>query len=298
MSKKGRCGAPYFRVCAVEEAIERKYKTFLLSATEQQAIRQTLLDRVSATTEAARQEARRHSRRLHELTSQQQKLVQLYYKDSISEDVLQAEQTRIQAERAAAERLEIAADREVSDIDAALRDALALIDQGTTPYLTGNPTERRLISLAIYVMLLISDPDAVQGKPTALYAALVPLARELAQKPAQNGHKRPEQAKTQGSRPQNQTGTPFLRSRFAIRANGGEGGIRTLERGFPRYAISSRARSAAPAPLLELRCDGGARQATTQARAGTARLRGSCCLSQAQLCQRTSVSSPPSSALA
>ena len=30
----------------------------------------------------------------------------------------------------------------------------------------------------------------------------------------------------------------------------GEGGIRTLERGFPRYAISSRARSTAPAPLL------------------------------------------------
>ena len=29
----------------------------------------------------------------------------------------------------------------------------------------------------------------------------------------------------------------------------GEGGIRTLERGFPRYAISSRARSTAPAPL-------------------------------------------------
>jgi hypothetical protein len=29
----------------------------------------------------------------------------------------------------------------------------------------------------------------------------------------------------------------------------GEGGIRTLERSFPRYAISSRARSTAPAPL-------------------------------------------------
>ena len=29
----------------------------------------------------------------------------------------------------------------------------------------------------------------------------------------------------------------------------GEGGIRTLGRGFPRHAISSRARSAAPAPL-------------------------------------------------
>src|SRR5271167_97599 len=32
----------------------------------------------------------------------------------------------------------------------------------------------------------------------------------------------------------------------------GEGGIRTLERGYPRYAISSRARSTAPAPLQAL----------------------------------------------
>ena len=34
-----------------------------------------------------------------------------------------------------------------------------------------------------------------------------------------------------------------------LRGWNGEGGIRTLERGHPRYAISSRARSAAPAPL-------------------------------------------------
>src|SRR5258705_498025 len=38
----------------------------------------------------------------------------------------------------------------------------------------------------------------------------------------------------------------FLR---VARQADGEGGIRTLERGNPRYAISSRARSTAPAPL-------------------------------------------------
>ena len=39
------------------------------------------------------------------------------------------------------------------------------------------------------------------------------------------------------------------RSCQAQRECHGEGGIRTLERGHPRYAISSRARSTAPAPL-------------------------------------------------
>jgi hypothetical protein len=63
---------------------------------------------------------------------------------------------------------------------------------------------------------------------------------------------------------------------FDLRTNGGEGGIRTLERGYPRYAISSRARSTAPAPLQlatvavgdrsrpRLRV-GGATKATTRA---------------------------------
>jgi hypothetical protein len=37
--------------------------------------------------------------------------------------------------------------------------------------------------------------------------------------------------------------------RLACSRANGEGGIRTLERGNPRYAISSRARSTAPAPL-------------------------------------------------
>src|ERR1700684_1649752 len=39
---------------------------------------------------------------------------------------------------------------------------------------------------------------------------------------------------------------------FDLRQAGGEGGIRTLERGYPRYAISSRARSTAPAPLQRI----------------------------------------------
>ncbi len=40
-------------------------------------------------------------------------------------------------------------------------DALALIDTRTVPYLTGSPTEKRLINLAIYEMLLVAPSVSI-----------------------------------------------------------------------------------------------------------------------------------------
>ncbi len=194
VSKSGRCEAPYFRLHLIEREIERKYQTFLLTPTEQAAIREGLLAHVETHAEIARAEAERHKRRVHELTGQQQKLIQLYYHGGVSEEVMQAEQDRIAAERAAGERWSDAAKRQVEDVDQALADALALIDLATAPYLTANPLERRLINLAIYLMLLVSHPDTVEAQPTAFYAQLTTLARQLAQEAAQEGQKRPQTA--------------------------------------------------------------------------------------------------------
>lgn len=204
VSKSGRCEAPYFRLHMIESEIERKYKTLLLTPTEQAAIREALLAHVEAHAEIARAESERHKRRLHELTGQQQKLIQLYYKGAVSDEVMQAEQDRITAERASAERWSDAAKRQVEDVDQALADALALIDLATAPYLTANSLERRLINLAIYLMLLVSHPDTVEAQPSAFYTQLTTLARQLGQVAAQEGRKR-TQAAERG--PQNERGS-------------------------------------------------------------------------------------------
>ena len=186
----GRCVAPYFRVETVERKVEQKYGRYLLDPVEQAAIREALLARAETMAETARKEASRHTRRRRELTSQQQKLVHLYYDQGVSKEVLKAEQQRIEAEQAQVERWQAAADSEIADVDQALTDALALIDAGTAPYLNGNATERRLINVAIYIMLLVSDEGNVQAKPTAFYARLIPTARQLARAAAQNSHGR------------------------------------------------------------------------------------------------------------
>jgi site-specific DNA recombinase len=187
VQRGGRCSAPYFRVEPVERAIEARYKTLSLSPAQQEAIREALHAYVDARAEVARRESSRHARRLRELTGEQQKLVQLYYKGNVSEEVLEAEQTRIEAERTEARRWSAAAVREVKDVMQALNDALSLVDRGRLPYLTANATERRLINQAIFHRLVITSADSAEAEPTPLYSQLAQLARDLAPSAARTG---------------------------------------------------------------------------------------------------------------
>jgi hypothetical protein len=189
VQRGGRCSSPYFRVEPVERAIEARYKTLTLTAAQQDAIREALHAYVDARAEVARRESSRHARRLRELTGEQQKLVQLYYKGKVSEGVLEAEQTRIEAERTEARRWSAAAVREVTDVMQALKDALSLVGRGRLPYLTANATERRLINQAIFHRLVITSADDAEAEPTPLYDELARLAHDLAPE-AENTHQR------------------------------------------------------------------------------------------------------------
>jgi hypothetical protein len=134
-------------------------------------------------------------RRVRELISHQDKLLDLYYDDGVSKEVLQAQQKRLAAEQAQAQRLADAAELEVSDLDQALSDALLLIDERLMPYASGSGTEKRLVNLAIFVMLLVSESGEIEIQATPLYAELVPLARELGRDAAQSTGDRPRKGR-------------------------------------------------------------------------------------------------------
>ena len=187
VTRDGRCGAPYFAVDRVERAIERHYGTLLLPKREQDALRSAVQDYAEAKTAVARREAARHSRRLRELTAQQQKLLQLYYRGTVGEDVLEAEQQRIGSEREKARKASASAAHDVHDLLEALDDALKLVDAETVPYRSASPVGRRMINQALYKRLIVSSPDDVQAE-SPLLEHLVPLARELAAVGAPTGN--------------------------------------------------------------------------------------------------------------
>jgi len=100
VQRGGRCNAPYFPVQRTERAIVSRYKRETYQDNERTEVREALRAYVEAKSEIARRESDRHTRRLRELTGEQQKLVQLYYKGGVSEEVLKAEQEHIETERA------------------------------------------------------------------------------------------------------------------------------------------------------------------------------------------------------
>ena len=120
-------------------------------------------------------EADRHTRRLHELTGQQQKLVQLYYKGGVSEEVMKP--SRAHRGRAAkAQRWSDAAKRQVEDVIGALEDALGPGQRHrhdeTLPH---SPAPHQPGDLPV---LIVQDPDTIEAKRTPLYDEIVPLIQD------------------------------------------------------------------------------------------------------------------------
>jgi site-specific DNA recombinase len=192
--RHGSCQAPYIPVEAVEKAVERMNRRVMLTRQEQKAITQAVRDHAEAKALVAKKESERHSRKLRELNSQQQKLVQLHYQQAVSVEVLKAEQQRIEAERSQAQRWSKAAAADVEDVMAALKIALELVDEGKLPCMAANEFGRRLINQALYEKIIVESTDEAHGEPMPLYAQLIPLARDSGRKAAQSGRQGPEPA--------------------------------------------------------------------------------------------------------
>jgi site-specific DNA recombinase len=206
-----RCEAPYFPVERTEQGIVRRYTREVFKNNEQDTVREAVRTYVQSKSEVAHRESDRHNRRLRELTGEQQKLVQLYYKGGVSEEVLQAEQQRIEAERTQAQQWADAAERETTDVMAALEDALLLLDATKIIYETLPASTRRLVNQAVFLALIVRDPDNVDAKRTPLYEALHRLARELreAKETPQTGQNRPRTPGNKTVRPQDDRDPDF-----------------------------------------------------------------------------------------
>jgi hypothetical protein len=179
VTKQGRCPAPYAPTESVEEAVAAEYRTerARLEPHEREAVRQAVKDFVETKAQTAVRESQRHARRLKELNAEQQKLVQLYYRDLVSEDVLTEEQERIKVERAQAHRWADQAAHDTQDVMQALEEALTLLDRQQIPYDRATANQRRLLNQAIFTHIFVLGPDAVELEPNELYKTLMALAR-------------------------------------------------------------------------------------------------------------------------
>jgi site-specific DNA recombinase len=175
-ARRPSCGARHLPVAAVEKAIEDYYRSIQLTPEQIEKVRRDVGEQVEERLAVARKQSEHHSRRLRILQEEQQKLVQLYYKGGVSEEVLQAEQTRIEAERTQAHHWVEAATHEATDVMEALDDALTIVGHCHQTYLEASPMLRRLMNQVIFERLLIRS-DSVEGEQQPVYRHITRLGR-------------------------------------------------------------------------------------------------------------------------
>lgn len=176
------CSSGHHAVPTVEDHIEQHYRTVRISAEVQEQIRAELNADLADRTTLIEREAERHQRALKAIEAKQEKLVQLYYKDLVSEDVFAAEQDKLKTERRAAQRLQDTAITELEDIQQALDLALSRIDRPYEVYREGTELERRIMNRAIFEYIEIGPDAEITGTTlTPVYAALAAWQPSLGQ---------------------------------------------------------------------------------------------------------------------
>ena len=89
--------------------------------------------------EGAKKEAAKHERRLRDLMGEQQRLLQLYYRNGVDEEVMQVEQKRIELERSQASTWKRLAETQIEDVQQTLDKALELVTQPAKAYRQADP---------------------------------------------------------------------------------------------------------------------------------------------------------------
>jgi site-specific DNA recombinase len=171
--KRVQCESGHYSVPTVEHHIENLYRTLHIKPEVQETIRREVREELHDRAALIQAEAERHERALKAIEAKQEKLVQLYYRDLVSEDILEAEQEKLKTERRAAERLRHAASIQLEDVENALEEALRRVDHPHQSYLEGTPLERRVMNKSIFVRIEVGDAGEIASTTlTPTYNAL------------------------------------------------------------------------------------------------------------------------------
>ncbi len=179
--RKIKCSSGHYSVPLVEQNIENLYRTLRISPEVQNQIRQELRNELDDRAALIRHEAERHERTLKAIEAKQEKLVQLFYQDLVTEDVLQREQDRLKTERRAADHLQNTAAAQLDDVQEALDLALSRVARPYETYREGTELERRLLNRAIFKHIEIGEDGTItEATLKPIYRALTPWQPNLA----------------------------------------------------------------------------------------------------------------------
>jgi site-specific DNA recombinase len=180
------CTSPHLSVEKVELAVERCWREYpWLTDAEKERVRTAVQRHSQRRLAAAKGEAGRAQRRIDALKAEQLQLLQLSYKGLVDDEVLAAEQIRIQRERAQSAKWMRTAKHTAEEITQAIDEALALLDDPATAYQLASGIARRMFNQATFDRILTLADGTAVAVPSPWILAVEAVARR--QSP---GHRR------------------------------------------------------------------------------------------------------------
>ncbi len=174
------CESGHYSVPLVEQEVENLYASLRIERTTQEVIRAELRQDLAERAALVAKEAERHERAIKRIEAKQEKLLSLYYRELVSEELFENEQTRLREERRAAEQLRKASEASTEDLARALDRALSRVDDPHQAYLNATPLERRVMNKAIFLRIEIGeDSEIIGATPAPVYDALRAWAPDL-----------------------------------------------------------------------------------------------------------------------
>jgi site-specific DNA recombinase len=173
----GTCKQGWHRVEEVDAAVERCYANVQLSDKRRERIGQLVREHLDKLAAAADIEITRARRTISKVEQEENKLLDRYYAERVSQRLYDKEQERHTRERIAAEKMigKLTIDRE--KLLAALDIALSLTKDIQAAYRQADPTQRRLFNQAFFERLEIDGVEISGHKLTAPFMQL--LANDL-----------------------------------------------------------------------------------------------------------------------
>src|SRR5215470_6837872 len=158
-AKRTDCQQPYMPPAQVETAVTDYYQYIELGDDLVAGLRQRLADDLDAIRGRSRDTIRRQQARVDRLRAEEQKLLHLFYRDKITDELFEQEQTRIASELADARHTLAAVQNEYAEGQRIVELALDLARDCQTAYQLADPPIRRLFNQVFFTKIFIDAVD-------------------------------------------------------------------------------------------------------------------------------------------
>jgi site-specific DNA recombinase len=171
----GQCTSRHYPAHDIEREVLSEYRKLRLTEKVRNTIWADIRRDTAERTAIIARDIERNKRRVAGIQANQARLVQLAYKGIVDDEVLAAEQQRLEQEKAKAHEMQAAAEAQALDVETTLAEALERTKTPHETYAASEHLERRLLNQTFFTQILVDDDSKiVRTELTPLYAALRP----------------------------------------------------------------------------------------------------------------------------